>query len=219
VRTQPATTTVNAAPKAAPAAPNLDPSHAASYALMSEVVAGEPLRWEPCSTVHWSFNPENAPAGGLAVVQSAVNRVAAVTGLRFTYDGAATSVPTTAYLEAQTGAASFQPLLIGWSTPAASSLLANQPSTLVGMDQTIWARGANGATRIVSGVVALNAQVTAPTSGGNSWYTFVLHELGHAVGLGHTADATQIMGATIPPAATDYGSGDLAGLASLRGSC
>jgi hypothetical protein len=202
-----------------PAAPNLAAGHAASYAFMSELAPGDPIRWNPCSTVHWTFNPANAPAGGLAAVQSAVTRIGQATGLSFTYDGTVSSVPTSSYLDTQTAASGFRPLLVGWSTPSASALLANQPATLVGMDQTIWARPATGATHIVSGVVALNADVNAPTSGRNSWYTFALHELGHAVGLAHTTDATQIMNATIPAAATDYGSGDLTGLSKVGGSC
>ncbi|GAC1445220.1 MAG: hypothetical protein NVSMB55_25080 [Mycobacteriales bacterium] len=213
------------APVAAPAAPtattatNAPADHAGSYTFMSEVAPGNPIRWNPCTTIHWAFNPAGAPAGGLAAVQSAVARVGAATGLHFAYDGTATDVPTSAYIDAQTGANGFRPLLVGWSTPSASTLLANQPASLVGMDQTIWAGPAGGATNIVSGVIALNADVTAPTSGSNSWYTFVLHELGHAVGLGHTTDATQIMAPIIPAAAADYGSGDLAGLAKVGGTC
>jgi hypothetical protein len=213
---------VQAAPVAAAptvAAANLGAAHATSFTFMSEQTPGDPIRWDACATVHWVFNPAHAPAGGLAAVQSAVTRVAQATGLRFAYDGTSADVPTSAYLDAQTAATGFRPLLVGWSTPTESTLLANQPASLVGMDQTIWARPATGSTNIVSGVVALNSVVPARTTGANSWFTFALHELGHAVGLGHTTDATQIMAPTIPAAADDFGSGDLAGLARVGGSC
>ena len=212
------TTAVAPAPTTVTAA-NLAPEHSGSYTFMAEPTPGDPIRWDSCAAVHWVFNPANAPAGGLEAVQSAVARIAAATGLHLEYDGTTDETPTGGYLDAQTAVTGFRPLLVGWSTPAASTLLANQPSSLVGMDQTIWARPATGATHIVSGVVALNANVSARTSGANSWFTFALHELGHAVGLGHTSDTTQIMAPTIPAAATDYGSGDLAGLARVGGTC
>lgn len=48
----------------------------------------------------------------------------------------------------------------------------------------------------------------------------VLHELGHLVGLGHVTDATQLMYPEGQPGVTDFGAGDLAGLAALgRGTC
>lgn len=200
-------------------AANLAPERSGSYTFMAEQAPGDPIRWDACGTVRWVFNPANAPAGGLAAVQSAVDRIASATGLRFAYDGTTAETPTGAYLDAQSATTGFRPLLVGWSTGSASTLLAGQPAGLVGMNQTIWARPASGAAHITSSVVALNAAVTARTSGANSWYTFALHELGHAVGLGHTSDPTQIMAPTIPAAATDFGSGDLAGLAKLGGTC
>jgi hypothetical protein len=200
-------------------APNRASTHAGSYTFMAEPTPGDPIRWDACGTVHWVFNPAKAPVGGLTAVQSAVNRIAQATGLHFAYDGTTTAAPTGSYLDNQSAATGFRPMLIGWSTPSQSTLLANQPANLVGMDQTIWARPASGATRIVSGVIALNANITARTSGAGSWFTFTLHELGHAVGLGHTSDATQIMAPMIPATAADYGSGDLAGLARVGGTC
>ena len=41
----------------------------------------------------------------------------------------------------------------------------------------------------------------------------LLHELGHAVGLAHVGDATQVMNATATSSGpTSYGAGDLTGL-------
>jgi hypothetical protein len=187
------------------------PTASTSYRFMAEPTPGNPIKWASCTPVHWVFNPAHAPTGGLRAVQSAVARVSATTGLSFVYDGTVASTPTSSYLTAANG----RPLLIGWSTGSESTLLAGQPSNLVGMTQSTWMRDNDGAFHITSGVVAFSTRVVAPTSGANSWYTFALHELGHAVGLAHTSDGTQIMHPSVPATRADYGSGDLAGLRKL----
>jgi hypothetical protein len=212
--TSAATSTVSA-PNAA--ALNVAPvtAPAGSYAFMAEPTPGNPIRWNPCAAVHWVFNPAHAPVNGLLAVKSAIARVSATTGLSFVYDGTVGSVPTSSYL---TGASN-RPLLVGWSTGAESSLLANQPSNLVGMTQSTWTRNASGQYHITSGVVALSSRVTAPSSGASSWYTFALHELGHAVGLAHASDRAQIMYPSVPSTRSDYNNGDLAGLSRLGSPC
>ena len=157
-----ATTSTVSAP--APAALNVAPATApaGSYAFMAEPTPGSPIRWNPCGAVHWVFNPAHAPVNGLIAIKNAIARVSATTGLTFEYDGTVTSVPTSSYLA---GSAT-RPLLVGWSTGTESTLLANQPSNLVGMTQSTWTRNASGQYFITSGVVALSSSVTAPSSGG-----------------------------------------------------
>ena len=215
-RTAPsATTSTVSAP--APAALNVAPdtAPAGSYAFMAEPTPGSPIRWNPCAAVHWVFNPAHAPVNGLYAVRNAIARVAATTGLTFVYDGTVSSVPTSSYLSG----GSTRPLLIGWSTATESTLLANQPSNLVGMTQSTWTRDAAGKYSITSGIVALSSRLTAPSSGPSSWYTFALHELGHAVGLAHASDRTQIMYPSVPSTRSDYNTGDLAGLRRLGSPC
>lgn len=184
---------------------------------------GVPTRWNPCQPVPWQFNPSGAPVGGFEVVQAAMTTLAAKTGLQLQYAGTATTTPSAAYLAQSWG--SFRPLLVGWSSPQASDLLAGGDASLVGMARILWtgsydADGRNH-TQIASGVIALNRQTAAGSTGAASWYTFALHELGHAVGLGHVADDQQLMRASIPGHLTTYGSGDLQGLRAVgsTGGC
>ena len=210
-----ATTSTVSAP--APAALNVAPATApaGSYAFMAEPTPGSPIRWNPCGAVHWVFNPAHAPVNGLTAIKNAIARVSATTGLSFEYDGTVASVPTSSYLSGSTN----RPLLVGWSTGTESTLLANQPSNLVGMTQSTWTRNASGQYFITSGVVALSSRVTAPSSGASSWYTFALHELGPAVGLAHASDRAQIMYPSVPSTRSDYNNGDLAGLSRLGSPC
>lgn len=184
------------------------------------VDGGAPTRWNPCQPVPWQFNPAGAPAGGLAAVQAAMATLADKTGLQFRYDGTSSTVPTESYLRQAYG--SFRPLLVGWSTAQASDLLAGGDSTMVGMARILWtgsydASGRNH-TQIASGVVALNSAHKAGTTGPGSWYTFALHELGHAVGLAHVNDSSQLMRGVIPTNLATYGTGDLAGLRAVGSS-
>lgn len=188
-------------------------SGARAYAFLHTDASG-PVRWNPCTPVPWTFNPQGAPAGGLAALRAAFAELSARTGLTFAYQGSVRDVPSRGYLTQTAGR--FRPLLVGWTTAQASDLLAGRDRSTVGMTRVLWsgsldARGVDH-TQIVSAAVALNAASKARTTGSGSWRTYALHELGHAVGLGHVADARQIMSPVISPSVAHYAAGDLVGL-------
>lgn len=191
-------------------------SRAGAYAFL-QLDAGRPVRWNPCDAVPWSFNPAGAPAGGLAAVHAAVREIGVRSGLRFVYQGTTSDAPTGAYL--RQGWKQFRPLLIGWTSASRSDLLAGRGPSTVGMARVLWtgsydSTGANR-TQMASAVVALNRASRAATTGPASWYTYALHEVGHAVGLDHVADSKQIMSPIISGSLRGFGSGDLAGLARI----
>lgn len=187
-----------------------------SFAFL-HVEQGAPVRWNPCTPVPWTFNPAGAPAGGLAAVQAALGELSDRTGLSFSYQGTSSSVPSSAYLR-QTWQ-HFRPLLVGWSTSGATDLLAGRGTSTVGVTKVLWTGSfdtdGTNRTQIASGAVAFNGAVRAPRSGGGSWTTYALHELGHAVGLAHVADGSQVMNPVIAGSAVRYGAGDAAGLRAV----
>ncbi|MCW2600461.1 MAG: hypothetical protein JWM02_2290 [Frankiales bacterium] len=184
----------------------------APYTLLQKF-GGSAARWNPCQTVRWAFNPAGAPTGGVTVVRTALARVSRLTGLRFQYVGTSRSTPGSAYLRQAWGA--YRPLLIAWSDPSHSDLLAGTGPRHVGETRVGWV-GLNTPlglrAELTSGVVVFNNRSPAPLWGPASRYTIALHELGHAVGLGHVRSSQNLMGTVIPAALRDYGSGDRAGL-------
>lgn len=188
---------------------------AASYRAL-ELLNGAPARWNPCQSVPWTFNPANAPRGGLQVVRTALGHITQLTGLRFQYVGTSRATPSSAYLR-QTSVGR-KPLLIGWSWPSRTDLLAGTGPTHVGETRVSWVGVVTSAglrAELMSGVVAFNGATRAPLFGARSRYTFALHELGHAVGLGHVSSTRELMAPVIPSTMRDYGPGDRAGMARV----
>lgn len=187
-----------------------------SYSF-STVLDGSPVRWDPCTPIRWTSNTSRGPAGGLDVLKSAVARVASLTGTTWEYVGSTTTVPRAGYLPTR-AQQSYPPVLIGWTDAASSDLLAGQTASVLGMTRTAWFGvqmpdgGKIAATR--AAVIALDRTDALPLTGATSWKTVALHEIAHAVGLGHVSDKTQLM-ATVLPAVTDLQAGDQAGLQLL----
>ena len=184
----------------------------------SSLLDGQPVRWDPCTAIHWRSSTARGPAGGLDVLTTAVARIASVTGTTWVYDGATTAAPTTSYLPKSPNAGD-RPVLLGWTDGASSDLLAGRPAQVLGLTRTVWFGTDDGlgprtaATR--AAVVALDRTDHLPLRGKLSWSTTVLHELGHVMGLDHPADSRQLMAATLPVNATDLQTGDRTGLGRI----
>lgn len=181
-----------------------------------QLLSSGPVRWNPCQSVRWAFNPVGAPSGGFDVARAAVRRVSQLTGLHFQYMGMTHDALTSSYLNQAWGHA--KPLLIGWSTASRSDLLAGTGPRHVGETRVSWAgvpsaQGVKG--ELLTGLVVFNSASRAALTGPNSRYTYALHEMGHAVGLAHVNSAANLMSTVLPVALRDYGPGDRAGLARV----
>jgi len=113
------------------------------------------------------------------------------------------------------------PVLISWVTPNenpdfAADVTGEGGSSAMSRD--------GRPSAYVTGAVELDAGQLASIlqrPGGNQIVrAIMLHELGHLVGLDHINVANQLMYPQGQPGVTDFGIGDLTGLAALgRGSC
>jgi len=185
---------------------------------------GHVIRWNPCRAIHYRVNVAHAPKGALADVKSAVGRVSRATGLTFVYDGSTKQIPQRSYATKLDPTKATPTIVVAWAAPGRgtghSNLLASDPREVGvgGYRAYSWSRGsAVHRLRILAGFAVLSTKSndlkggfgTGPNRGG-----LLLHELGHAVGLGHVHDKLQIMYPVLTKYAS-YGKGDLAGLRKL----
>ena len=162
---------------------------AAPYAFF-DATGGCPVRWNPCASVPYWVNTTGSPLP-LTALQGDVAVLAAGTGLTFAYQGSSTqSVPTW----------SGPGLLIGFATAATEPAFSHGA---IGVTYTTYS-----GHRILTAGVDLKQDWVANTP---QWHALLLHELGHAVGLDHVSDVTQLMNPFVT-STTTYAAGDSEGL-------
>jgi hypothetical protein len=160
-------------------------------------MVGAPPTFEPCHVVRWYVAPMGPLAGGVPIsgdIRAALDEIGTATGLTFT----------------EVSDESSADLVYSWTT-----------------EETEWKAAVAGMRTLTEGrrqgFVKLNAAsewIARPGfefSGGKPGRgVLLLHETGHAIGLGHVNDISQIMNPTpVGEGATHLGDGDRAGLARL----
>ena len=189
------------------------------------------VRWSPCqvtstgTTTHYITYRVNAAghSSRITLVKEALAKVTAASGLRFRYLGTTTYVPRDAVIHypsgdkyvfdaAQERAKTGAELVVAWAPRSATNLLSG---TEAGSGTASWSASAGSQLRIVEGAVVMRTGVPLLSGfhAGESVGTLLLHELGHAVGLGHVGFRSQVMYPVIGSwSPAGYGSGDDAGL-------
>lgn len=183
---------------------------------------GAAVGYDPCDTIHYVIREANAPAGGSQMIHDAVEKTARATGLVFAYDGTSTEPPMADRAKYQPGRYGdrWAPVLISWTTP-------DETPSFIGD-----VAGFGGSSPLQAGqqpwvYVSGQVQVDGPAAQqlineGNSAEveSILLHEMGHVVGLGHADGANELMYRSTNGSVTEFGPGDLAGLALLgNGPC
>lgn len=201
------------------------------YAPMGSVtsfksMAGDQwMRWQPCGpAITYRVNKEKAYEGAVADVKEAFARIRRATGLRFSYLGTTTKLPTK--LGTDQGDAD---ILVMWATKAQYPQF--KDDEVAGMGGTWYASGwvetdGKSVWKAKSGAVWLNARFndllpagfgTGNTEGyRGSHGASILHELGHVMGLDHVSDSSQLMYLNGSDShLSRYEAGDLRGLARV----
>lgn len=191
------------------------------YVLTDDIQ--QPVRYDPCRSLHYVIRPQASPLGSEALIAESFAALSAATGLHVLYDGGTDEGPSRqrAPFQPERYGDRWAPVLIAWVTPDEQPDFA---ADVLGQAGRTPVTTTDGTQVYVTGQVELDSpQVTAllHESGGRTAVTALLkHELGHLVGLDHVNDPSQLMYAQTAPGVTDYGAGDLTGLARLgNGPC
>lgn len=185
---------------------------------------GTVVRWNPCSPIHYAVNTAAAadPVAAVSDVRAAIAKVAAATGLRFVDGGTTSIVPTKKWLD---GGSAGPQLVIAWARPGAASGDSDLIGSSADGEGGWWESGSSTdgvhwTWQIERGFVVVNPTRAASYSpgfaDGQSRGALLMHELGHAVGLGHTGDQREVMFPVLSSAShAAWGPGDLHGLAKV----
>ncbi|WP_232678455.1 hypothetical protein [Nocardioides sp. R-C-SC26] len=174
-------------------------------------------RWNPCRPIRWRYNPRGGFNGAKALLDVAVEQIRRATGLAFRYAGTTSDVP----MQGRVGRSA--DLVIGWSTPQQTPILAGR----VAGAATYRSWGPSGSKQeIYVAEVALDSTdrdnlapaVVPDASGKPTWTQVFTHELGHTVGLAHVGSVDQMMNASVMASNPRLGLGDLVGMSKKGAS-
>ncbi len=193
-----------------PAPPVVDSGGTFTFA-MTQPGSSDPVGWDPCRTVEYAVNPAGMPDGARPMVDRAVARISAATGLAFEDVGDTDRRPFTG---SRVPFGGDLPVVIGWADAAEYPGLAGG---VAGLGGGAAEDGSQGRRYYISGGVVLDTEVFTPANVAQQprvMEAVVVHELAHVVGLAHVSEPMELMFGD-NSGQVELGPGDREGLARL----
>lgn len=192
-----------------------------SYSFENTTASGEPVTFSSCRLIRVVVNDALRPEGAEGLVEQAVVEASNASGLPMTVVGTTDESPDpNRALQQPRYGPGWAPVLISWTTPEVIPELAGSPVARGGPRGVTDA--ATGRPYYVTGQVYLDTPAMEEMlrqGRPSDVRATVMHELGHVLGLGHVDSPYELMNGTADRL-TQYGAGDLAGLARLgHGPC
>lgn len=179
--------------------------------LVTQKGSRDPVRYDPCKVIEVQLNERTGPPDARAQVSSALDEVTERTGLSFNLVGtSADEVEPTWQPNVEDDRP--EPVLIAWTDPTQIPELSG---SVAGLGGSAWVER-DGVRRYVTGRVLLDGPQLNEL-GAEATRAVILHELAHLVGLAHVGSRDELMAPS--GRLVDWGSGDLAGLKAVGGSC
>lgn len=188
-------------------------------------VGSNPARWDPCDgPISWMVNKGEGPTDAVEIAQRSVAALQRATGLEFTYLGETSYMPKASINQEIPLPAD---LIIAWADSPGEGKTVQEESDLLAADQKSLGAGAIEAygyqfndgsivNVVGAGYAVVNNKTNDrfPYNNGGVMAT-LMHELAHAVGLGHSGKMEELMYPELGAQPPAYQDGDLSGLALL----
>lgn len=183
------------------------------------------LRWNGCQTITYKVNladvPTSARPAVLEETHAAFRVIAAKTGFAFVYRGATDEVPRTGSTPGQSAE-----VVVAYTSPAKTNYpLADATAGYGGFSSNSWWSRTGSVTTygaaITRGMVVIDTPQVLKSfkpgfGAGATRGNLLLHELGHAFGLQHIDQSSQLMYSSLTSRTPNgFASGDVAGLAKV----